>query len=78
MATYVCEQCRESVSESARNCPHCGHDAGAGSLKRAKWWGRIGAILSLTIIGVPFGIPMVIWGKLQARRARKKTVGVPA
>lgn len=78
MGQYVCQECRETVEKDAHRCPHCGYEAGEKLLKRSKREQKLGALLSLFIIGLPFGIPLILWGAWGKRRAKKRTVGVPA
>lgn len=76
MTELVCERCRESVADAAKNCPHCGYNPIAEAKQSVKWTGRIGALLCLTVIGVPLGIPMVFSAKRTVRKAKKRGVGV--
>lgn len=78
MSQYVCQECRAEVDQEAHRCPHCGHEAGEKILKRAKRQQKIGIFLSLFIIGIPIGVPLLLWGGFWKRKAKKRTVGVTA
>lgn len=66
MSQYVCEQCRESVSESANRCPHCGYDPS----KPHRRWNWIHSILAILFFFTGIGIPV---GYLFWRRAKGHT-----
>ena len=78
MAGVVCEQCRESVSEQARNCPHCGYDAGGKHKKYARNRFVIGLVCMLTIVGTPIGLIFFWMSYRSDKKAKNATVGVPA
>jgi len=37
MALRECNECGKDVSSSAKSCPHCGYDGGAGSINKQKY-----------------------------------------
>lgn len=73
MAT--CELCREDIAESARTCPHCGHDPAAAHTRWRKIDGLLGAVLILSVIGSPLGL---IFAWKSWRHARKAKSATPA
>ena len=78
MPETVCSKCRESVSEDASACPHCGYDPAAPHQKWGKIDGVLGGLLIMSVIGSPVGL-FVLWRAWRHGRAAKKaTVGVPA
>lgn len=75
---YICEECRESISEEASVCPHCGYDPGSEMKSQAKWRLGVGALLCFTVVGAILGIPLGISGFRHYSRAENATPAVPA
>lgn len=73
---YVCEKCHGHVDAEASRCPNCGFDATDAPRRRAKRLGRIGVVLSLLLVTVPIGVPLVVYAKYRLRRAESATVAV--
>lgn len=70
MSEYVCQQCRESVSESASACPHCGYKPGK-SHRRWSWVHFVLMIISfLSVIGFPLGL-IFFWKARKHKKAAK-------
>ena len=56
MSQFVCEECREEISPEASTCPHCGYEPSRSEELKAALILATGAVLCLTIIGLPIGL----------------------
>jgi len=74
-----CRHCGRLVPAVPR-CRACGYDAGPERNRRARFvWGLIGALLTLTVVGAPVGLPCLLkaWGHHRAMARRVVVEGGP-
>jgi uncharacterized paraquat-inducible protein A len=68
-----CAECRESLAEDADRCPNCGYHPHAELRNKAKWNAIIGTVLSITVIGLVIGVPMVLYAWYLLYKAHNAT-----
>ena len=75
---FVCSKCREPLPESSSRCGNCGY-APAKEYNRKKWlYGVVGFVLTVSVIGVPIGLPLLWFGYRNRKKAEKATPVVSA
>lgn len=68
----TCKRCGQEVQADARRCSNCGYDVNSHS--KWRWiWGLPGAVLTVSIIGSPIGLPM-LWKAYKHRKSYQGTV----
>jgi predicted nucleic acid-binding Zn ribbon protein len=72
MSDATCVRCGGAVPSGAQSCQHCGYDATSHS--KYRWfWGLLGLLFMLSIIGIPLGVPM-LWKAYKHRKAYERGV----
>jgi hypothetical protein len=70
--TAPCEQCRTEIDIDAATCPQCGFDPQANGRLMRKVFLVGGFFLTLSIIGAPLGIPMLLLWYVADRQVKKQ------
>jgi len=72
--TGLCEKCDSEVSTNAERCPNCGYAPQAKGRTVRKLFFVFGMLLTLSVIGAPVGIPMLLLYWFADRQVSGKTV----
>ena len=70
--TAPCEQCQCEINTDAKICPQCGFDPQANGRLMRKVFFIGGFFLTLSIIGSPIGIPMLLLYYIADKQVGKK------
>lgn len=63
-----CEKCTTEISTDAEICPSCGYEPASSSRTVRKVFLVVGWFLTISIIGSPIGIPMLLLYYIADRR----------
>lgn len=69
----VCAKCQEQIKEEATTCPHCGYAPGEDLKERGNKLLGWGFLATVTVIGAIVGIPMILGGLWNRRKAKSMT-----
>lgn len=74
--SYVCEDCREEINREADVCPHCDHRGGEAGGILGVVMIILGGLFSVTVIGLPIGVPLMYFGYRRVKSSGEVSPGV--
>ena len=72
--TLQCAQCEQKVDDGTTKCPHCEYTPHSKMVFNGIAMIVVGTLLTLTVLGAVFGIPLVVIGLYRMYESSNVTV----